>query len=124
MGVYQRLPLAYLELFFILNLILLSCINKQTFIISKGQVSTKILLSLAFVVFCGILFYHTWDRFLKSCLQEHVRKMFKTGSNNLANDDNKIDLQIISSADSNTYSLVPELREPLLDDQNDIPFTK
>ena len=123
-GVYKQLSLAYLELFFILNLILLSCINKQTFINSKGQVSTKILVSFAFVVFCGVLFYHIWDRFLKSCLQDHIRKMFKIQSNIPAKDDNKIDLQTISSTDSITYSVVPELREPLLDDQNDILFTK
>ena len=119
-GVYRQLPLVYLELFFILNLILLSSLNKQTLITSKGQVSTKSLVSLAFVVLCGILFYHIWDRLLKSCLQEHIRKMFKKQSNILANDDNKIDLEPISSANI-TYSLVPELREPLLDDQSDIP---
>ena len=50
--------------------------------------------------------------------------MFKTQSNILANDDNKIDLQPISSANSITYSLVPELREPLLDEQSDITFKK
>lgn len=50
--------------------------------------------------------------------------MFKIQSNIPAKDDNKIDLQTISSTDSITYSVVPELREPLLDDQNDILFTK
>ena len=123
-GIYQKLPLVCLEIFFILNLILLSSINKQAFTNSKVELSTKILVSLAFVVFCCILFYHMWDRFIKSYLQEHTRKMFKRQSNILANEDNKIDLQSISSSADMTYSLVPELREPLLDDEYNISFMK
>ena len=123
-GVYRQYPLVYLELFFIINLNLMASIDEQTFTISKGQVSIKVLLSLAFVVFFGILFYHIWDRFLKSHLQKKIQKMFKAHSNILTNDNNKIDLQTMSSTDSITYSLVPELREPLLDDENDILFKK
>ena len=36
-GVYRQLPLVYLELFFILNLILLSSLNKQVFTTSKSK---------------------------------------------------------------------------------------
>ena len=64
-----------------------------------------------------------WDRFIKSYLQDHIRKMFKRQSSILTNEDNKIDLQPISSSADMTYSLVPELREPLLDDENNISFT-
>ena len=120
-GVYRQLPLAYLELFFILNLILMASTNEQTSnenINSKGQALTKVLVSLAFVVFCGILIYHVWDQFKKSGLQEQIKKLFKTQSNIPANDDNEIELKIPSS-DNITYSVIPELHEPLLDDQKD-----
>ena len=75
-GIYQELPLVHLEVFFTSNLILLSSVSKQLFAISKGELSTKILVLLSFVFFCGILFYHMCDRFIKSYLQEHIRKMF------------------------------------------------
>ena len=118
-GVYRQIPVVCLELFFILNLILMAYINAQTLTISKRQVSTIVLVSLAFVVFCGILIYHVWNRFLKSHLQEQIKKLFKTQSNIPANDDNEIEIKI-SSVNNITYSIMPELREPLLDDQNDI----
>ena len=121
-GVYRQLPLACLELFFILNLILLSSTNAQTFNEKKGQVSAIVLVSLAFVVFCGILIYHIWDRFLKSRLQERIQKSFKTQSNIPADDDNEIEVTV-SSVNNITYSVMEELREPLLD-QNDIPHKK
>ena len=122
-GVYQQLPLTCLELFFILNLILMAYINAQTFNELKGEVSTIVLISLTFVVFCGILIYHIWDRFLKSHLQERIKKSLKTQSNIPANDDNEIELNK-SSRDNIPYSVMPKLREPLLDDQNDIPHKK
>ena len=122
-GVYQQRPLACLELFFILNLILMAYINAQTFNEKKGEALTKVLISLAFVVFCGILIYHVWDRFLKSRLQERIQKSFKTQSDIPANDDNEIELTTLS-VDNITYSVMSELREPLLDDQNDIPHKK
>ena len=122
-GVYQQLPLACLELFFILNLILMAYINTQTFDEKKGEALTKVLVSLAFVVFCGILIYHVWDRFLKSRLQKRIQKSLKTQSNIPANDDNEIELTSFS-VDNITYSVMSELREPLLDDQIDIPHKK
>ena len=125
-GVYQQLPLVCLELFFILNLILLASTNGHTSnenMNLKGQVSTIVLVSLAFVVFCGILIYHVWDRFLKSRLQERIKKLFKTQSNIPSDDDNEIELKI-SSVNNITYSIMPELREPLLDVQNDIIHKK
>ena len=125
-GVYRQLPLVCLELFFILNLILLASTNGHTSnenMNLKGQVTTKVLVSLAFVVFCGILIYHVWDQFLKSHLQERIKKLFKTQSNIPANDDNEIELKI-SSVNNITYYIMPELREPLLDDQDDIIHKK
>ena len=122
-GVYQQRPLACLELFFILNLILMASTNEQTFNEKKGEALTKVLISLAFVVFCGILIYHVWDRFLKSNLQERIQKSFKSQSDIPANDDNEIELTTFS-VDNITYSVIPKLREPLLDDQNDVSHKK
>ena len=114
-GVYRQLPFACLEFFFILNLILMASTNEQNFNELKRQVSTIVLVSLTSVVFCGILIYHVWDRFLKSHLQDRIKKLLKKQSNIPANDDNEIEMP---------YSVMPELREPLLDDQNDIPHKK
>ena len=125
-GVYRQLPLACLELFFILNLILLASTNGHTSnenMNLKEQVITIVLISLTSVVFCGILIYHVWDRFLKSRLQERIKKLFKTQSNIPSDDDNEIELKI-SSVNNITYSIMPELREPLLDDQNEILHKK
>ena len=80
MRIYRHLPLFCLELFFILNLILMAHMNLQTSEKSKGQVSSIVLVSISFVVFCGIIFYHVWDRLLKSCSQQlmvKVKKIFK-----------------------------------------------
>ena len=124
--VYRQLPLVYLELFFILNIVLLASTNGQTSnknMNLKGEVSTIVLVSLTFVVFCGILIYHVWDRFLKSCLREQIQKPLKTQSNIQADDDAN-DLLTILSANTVTYSVIPKLREPLLDNQNDIPHKK
>ena len=80
MRIYRHLPLFYLESSFILNLILMAHMNLQTSEKSKGQVSSIFLVSISFVVFCGIIFYHVWDRLLKSRsqqLMEIVKKIFK-----------------------------------------------
>ena len=125
-GVYRQIPLACLELFFILNLILMASTNRYTSnenMNLKKEVFTKILVSLTFVVFCGIFIYHIWDRFLKSRLQERIKKLFKTQSNIPSDDDNEIELKI-SSINNITYSIMPELREPLLDDQDDTLFIR
>ena len=124
-GVYRQIPFVCLELFFILNLILMAYINAQTLTISKRQVSTIVLVSLAFVVFCGILIYHVWNRFLKSRLQERIQQSVKTKSDIPSNDnDSKINLLTLSSAISIPESVTAELREPLLDDKDDIPYKK
>ena len=54
--------------------------NLQNFEKSKQQVSNTFLLSVSFVLFCGIILYHVWDRLLKSRLQQltqKVKKIFK-----------------------------------------------
>ena len=55
-------------------------INIQTSEKSKQQVSSIFLVLISFVVFCGIIFYHGWDRLLKSCLQKpitNIKDIFK-----------------------------------------------
>ena len=41
------------------------------------QTSSIVLVSLSFVVFCGIIVYHVWDHLLKSCLQQQITKIKK-----------------------------------------------
>ena len=93
-GIYRHFPLDYLEEFFILNLMFMANMNVRTSNETdklKGQVSSIILVSISFVVFCGIIFYHVRDRLLKSCLHQsitNVKKIFKkppqtSSSNNL-----------------------------------------
>ena len=87
MGIYRKLPLGFLEEFFILNLMFMAYMNVQTINDnddSKGQVSSNVSVSVSFVVFCGIIFYHVWDRLifynvwarvLKSRVQQPITKM-------------------------------------------------
>ena len=87
--VYRHVPLFCLELSFIINLLLLAHMNIQASEKSKRQVSNIILISTSFVVFCGIIFYHVWDRLLKSHLQEPIakfRKIFKHPPPSSSND--------------------------------------
>ena len=77
-GMYRHYPLDYLEMYFILNLMFIAYMNAQTSNDnddSKGQVSSIVLVSISFVVFCGIIFYHVWDHMLKSCLQQPITKI-------------------------------------------------
>ena len=74
-GIYRHIPLDYLEEFFILNLMLMAYMNVRTTNDNdklKGQVSSIILVSISFVIFCGIIFYHVWDHLLKSYLQQQI----------------------------------------------------
>ena len=95
-GIYRHFSLDYLEAFFILNLMFMAYMNAQTSNDnddSKGQVSSIVLVSISFVVFCGIILYHVWDRLLKFCLQQPIsksKKIFKktpspTSCNDLQN---------------------------------------
>ena len=82
-GVYRQFSLVCLELIFILNLILMAHLNLQDFEKSKRQASSIVLVSISFVIFCGIIFYHVWDRLLKSYSQQlilKVKNIFKKSS--------------------------------------------
>ena len=86
-GIYRHFPLGCLEEFFILNLLFMAYMNVRTSNDTdqlKGQMSSIVLVSLSFVVFCGIIFYHVWDRLmfyhiwdclLKSHVQQPITKV-------------------------------------------------
>ena len=75
-GVYRQFSLVCLELIFILNLILMAHMNlQQDYEKSKRQASSIVLVSISFVIFCGIIFYHVWDRLLKSHSQQVILKV-------------------------------------------------
>ena len=88
-GIYQHFPLVCLEEFFILNLLFMAYMNVQTSNDndnSKGKESSIVLVSISFVVFSGIIFYHVWDRLkfynvwdclFKSSLQQPITKVKK-----------------------------------------------
>ena len=66
-GMYRHILLDYLETFFILNLMFMAYMNAETSNDkdnSKRQWSSFVLVLLSFVVFCGIIFYHVWDRLI------------------------------------------------------------
>ena len=77
-GIYRHFPLGCLEEFFILNLMFMAYMNVRTSNDNdklKGQVSSIVLVSISFVVFCGIIVYHVWDRLLKSRLRQPITKV-------------------------------------------------
>ena len=76
-GVYQQFPLVLLEVIFNLNLMLMAHMNLQNFKKSKQQESNIVLVLLSFVIFCGIILYHIWDRLLKSHSQQLIPKVKK-----------------------------------------------
>ena len=78
--IYRHFPLDCLEECFILNLLFMAYMNIRTLNDSdklKGQVSSIVLVSISFVVFCGIILYHVWDRLMKSRLQQPITKVKK-----------------------------------------------
>ena len=99
-GIHQQFALLCLEELFILKLILMAHINLQTSEKSKRQVSSIVLVSISFVVFCGIIFYHVWNYLLKSHSQkaiEKVKKIFKKYPPPSKYDDTEIPLIVYIS---------------------------
>ena len=123
-GIYRHFPLLCLEVFFILSLVLMAYINVQTSEIPKRHVKSDILIFAAFVVFCGIILYHVWDRLLKSHSHKVIAKIKKTfkkpppsfHSNNMkCLRSNKVD----SKTASMSVLSMDTLRESLLFDVDD-----
>ena len=130
-GIYRHFPLDYLEAFFILNLLFMAYMNvrtsndKENF---KGQVSSIVLVSISFVVLCGIIFYHVWDCLLKSCLQQpitKVKKIFKKPPQTSSSNDLQTSLMNsgspigVSKSSSMSVVSVEMKRESILFDTDD-----
>ena len=139
-GIYRHFPLDYLEEFFILNLMFMAYMNVQ---ISndtdklKGQVSSIVLVSISFVVFCGIIVYHVWerlmfynvwDRLFKSHWQQQitkVKKILKEPPPPSTSNDMELPLIDSGSSDVERRSIsmsvvtVEMKRESILFDQDD-----
>ena len=101
-GIYRHFPLDYLEAFFILNLIFMAYMNTKTstdnYNNSKGQVSSIVLVSISFVVFCGIISYHVWNHLLKSCLHQPIAKIMKIiKKRSLPSTSNDLELPLMHS---------------------------
>ena len=54
--------------------------------------------SISFVVFCGIIFYHVWDHLLKSCLHQPIAKIMKIfKKRSITSTSNDLELPLIHS---------------------------
>ena len=128
-GIYRHLPLACLEMSFFLNLMFMAYVNVQTCEKSRSsQVLSLALVSISFVVFCGIILYHVWDCLSKSRLKQPIAKImmaFKKPRPAPSTDDTEIPLvhpgspALICETSSVTVVSVVMRRESLLDDEDD-----
>ena len=138
-GIYRHFPLVCLEEFFILNLIFMAYMNAETSndnSESKRQWSSVVLVLISLVVFCGIIFYHVWDRMmfynvwdhlLKSHWQQPISKVKKTFKKPPpSSTSNDMELHLIdpeSDAERRSISMsvvtVEMKRESILFDQDD-----
>ena len=128
-GIYQHLPLACLEMSFFLNLMIIAYVNAQTYKTSNSrQVLSVALVSVSFIVFCGIIFYHVWDHLSKSCLKQplaKIRNVFKKPQLDPTIDEVEVPLMCpgspasICETSSVTVVSVVMRRESLLDSEDD-----
>ena len=130
-GIYQKLPLACLEMSFILNLIFIAYLNActQTCEMSvSSQVLSVAMVSVSCVVFCSIILYHVWDRLLNSYflqLYMRVKKMFKKPEPLFNSDDTEIALMcpgspsIVCEPSSMSVVSVEMRHELILFDEDD-----
>ena len=126
-GIYQHLPLACLEMSFFLNLTFMTYVNVQTYKASNSRQLLSVgLVSVSFVVFCGITLYHVWDYLSKSCLKQPIAKImrvFKKPPPDLVTDDSEVPLMHPGSpalsCETSSVSVVSVVmrRESLLDDE-------
>ena len=139
-GIYRHILLEYLEKFFILNLMFMTYMNSETSNKnndSKRQWSSFVSVLLTFIVFCGIILYHVWDRlmFFKVCdrvFRSHwqqqiakVKRMFKKPPPPSTCNDMELPLIHPESSDDERRSIsmsvlsVEMEREAILFDQDD-----
>ena len=130
-GIYRKLPLACLEMSFILNIMFIAYVNGSTKTCKNSkssQVLSVIMMSASCVVFCGIILYHIWDRMLKLCLQKvftRVKRIFKKPEPFFNSDDTEIALMrpgspsIICETSSVSVISIEMRHEALLFDKDD-----
>ena len=129
-GIYRHLLLACLEMSFFLNLMIIAYVNAQTYKTSNSrQVLSVALVSVSFIVFCGIIFYHVWDHLSKSCFKRpfaKIRSVFKKPPPDpIITEDAEVPLMcpgspaLICETSSVTVVSVVMRRESLLDDEDD-----
>ena len=127
-GIYRHLPLACLEMSFFLNLMIIAYVNVQTCEKSNSRQLLSVgLVSVSFVIFCGIILYHVWDYLSKSCLKQPIAKImrvFKKPPPDPVTDDAEIPLirpgSPALSCETSSVSVVSVVmrRESLLDDED------
>ena len=95
---------------------------------NSRQLLSVALVSVSFVVFCGIIFYHVWNHLSKTCLKQPIVKImrvFKKTPPNPITDDTEVPLilpgspALICETSSVTVVSVVMRRESLLDDEDD-----
>ena len=128
-GIYRHLPLACLEMSFFLNLMFMAYVNVQRCKKSKlSDILSVAMVLVSFVVFCGIILFHVWDRLLKSCLQKitpKVKMLYKTPAPFSTLDDTDIPLMSPGSpayiCETSSVSVVSVVmrRESLLFNEDD-----
>ena len=126
-GIYRNLLLACLEMSFFLNLMIIAYVNEQTCEKSNSsQLLSVCLVSVSFVIFCGIILYHVWDYLSKSCLKQPIAKIMKVFKKTLPDpvtDDAEVPLirpgSPALSCETSSVSVVSVVmrRESLLDDE-------
>ena len=104
-GIYRQFALLCLEEYFILKLMLMAYINFQTSEKSKRQVSSIVLVSISFVIFCCIILYHVWDRLLKSHSQKLIGKVLVTNMSKMPPPPSSYDdIELPSNVYASTHS--------------------
>ena len=129
--IYRHFALDYLEEFFMLNLMFMAYMNAQASNDnenSKGQLSSIVLVSISFVVFCCIIFHHVWDRLLDSRFHQaitKVKEIFKKPQNISSSNSLELPLMYSSSTAGKSKSTsmsivsVKMRRESILFDTDD-----
>ena len=114
---------------FFLNLMFIAYVSVQTYKASHSRQLLSVgLVSVSFVIFCGIILYHVWDYLSKSCLKQpiaKIMKVFKKPRLDPITDDAEIPLihpgSPVLLCETSSVSVVSVVmrRESLLDDEDD-----
>ena len=129
-GIYRKLPLACLEMSFILNLMFVCYLNTSTHTCENSksnQLLSVAMVTVSCIVFCGVILYHVWDR-IKSHLQQvitRVKRIFTKPAPFINSDDAEVPLMrpgspaVVCETSSVSVVSVEMTREPLIFDEDD-----